>query len=398
MVIKLFYGFQFFFSLLLWHPIFYEFHKRMGLDDGQIFGIQSIYYLAFTLFEFPTGFLADRWSYRKCLILGGAVLVASNLLPVFAPSYAGFIAHWLGIALARSLISGAASAYLYTYLSQHGEPEGYKRVEGLAKSFSLLGKVAGWAGIGYAMDWQVTSPYWLTAFAAAISIVYALRLPEVAPEKTRERISPFYVGQVLATSPRLILVMLQGIGIFVLTRIVQVNLFQPILEQRGFGVAALGLIMAANTLFEAAGSAWPGLMRRWASDLNAVFWLTGVMALAMAGSAFTGPWGAFWWLNLFALAAGLAYPIQRQVINDAIPDSRYRASFLSAESFLDRAVCAAVAAQLGAWVAAGRASTDQFLTLGAEVSGVGIMVLILAFALLPKGPRKSGGELTQDEP
>jgi len=383
LVIRLFYGFQFFFSLLLWHPIFYEFHKRWGhLNDDQIFGIQSIYYLAFMLFEFPTGFLADRWSYRKCMILGGGVLVVSNLLPIFVPTYGGFVAHWLAIALSRSLISGAASAYLYTYLSQNGEPEDYKRVEGLAKAFSLLGKVAGWAGIGYAMDWQVTSPYWLTALAASISVVYALRLPEVAPEVPNERTSPLYVGAVLVRSPRLMLVMLQGTGIFVLTRIYQINLFQPILEQRGFGVAALGLIIAANTLFEAAGSAWPQLMRRWASDLNAVFWLTGVMALSMAGTAWAGAWGAFWWLNVFALAAGLAYPIQRQVINDAIPDSRYRASFLSAESFLDRAVCAGVAWQLGAWVSGGRSSTDHFLVVSAEITAVGIVILMVAFALL----------------
>src|SRR4051812_29927329 len=96
--------FQFFFSLLLWIPIFYEYQKRVGLSDVQIFGIQSFYYTVFCLLEIPTGMLADVCGNLACLRLGAGVLVAANLLPIFWPSYLGFGAHFLLIALARSLI------------------------------------------------------------------------------------------------------------------------------------------------------------------------------------------------------------------------------------------------------------------------------------------------------
>ena len=56
-------------------------------------------------------------------------------------------------------------------------------------------------------------------------------------------------------------------------------------------------------------------------------------------------------MTIFAAFAGLAYPIQRQVMNVAIPDSNYRASILSAESVLDRAFCAVVAHQVSDYVA-----------------------------------------------
>src|SRR3954469_13469185 len=78
------YGFQLFFGLLLWTPIFYEYQKRIGLSDPQIFGIQSIYYVAFCLLELPTGILADRFDYRHSMFAGAAVLVVANLLPVLA--------------------------------------------------------------------------------------------------------------------------------------------------------------------------------------------------------------------------------------------------------------------------------------------------------------------------
>jgi nitrate/nitrite transporter NarK len=118
-VVRLYYGYQFFFSLLLWLPIFYEYQKRMGLSDGQIFAIQSIYYIVFCFLEIPTGMAADRWGHRQCLRWGSVVLVVSNCLPIFTPTYPGFLWHFLLIALARSLNSGASSAYLYDYLNEH---------------------------------------------------------------------------------------------------------------------------------------------------------------------------------------------------------------------------------------------------------------------------------------
>ena len=66
-VIKLYHAFSFFFSLLFWAPIFYEYQKQMGLSDSEIFGIQSLYYLAFCFLELPTGFLADRYGHRLSL-------------------------------------------------------------------------------------------------------------------------------------------------------------------------------------------------------------------------------------------------------------------------------------------------------------------------------------------
>ncbi|MFD2119439.1 hypothetical protein ACFSNO_07525 [Streptomyces cirratus] len=49
--------------------------------------------------------------------------------PVVSPSFAGFMAHFLAIAVARSLVSGASSAYLYEYLHEHGADAHYVQAE-----------------------------------------------------------------------------------------------------------------------------------------------------------------------------------------------------------------------------------------------------------------------------
>jgi len=384
-VARLYTAYQLFFGLLLWLPIFYEYQRRIGLSDPQIFSIQSLYYLAFIVFEVPTGLVADRFGYRQSLRLGAAALFFANLLPIAAPSYQGFLWHFVLIAVARSLISGAASAYLYEYLLASEAVDRYKRIEGGARAWSLVAKVLAWPAVGALMNWHLPLPYWLTAVAAALALLCAERLPEVRPAgmlaelpKTRAGLSLDWVltglrsqldtvARTLRQTPTLLLLMLQGVGIFVLERICQVNLFQPILESKGFLAVSYGWVMSLNTVFEAFGSARAEWLRRWMSDLTATAVLTLVMALSLSGIAVGGQVTAVVGLTVFAWASGLAYPIRKQLLNDAIPDSRFRATLLSFESIIDRAGAAAVAAVLGGFVARGQVGLFLHLSAGVTI-------------------------------
>jgi MFS family permease len=355
-VVRLFYGFQFFFSLLLWVPIFYEYQKNIGLTDTQIFSIQSIYYLVFCIVEIPTGFFADRFGHRNSLCSGAVLLVISNLVPIFFQDYPGLLTHWVLIALSRSLISGASSAYIYDYLQSRAAGPVYKQIEGNARAYGLFGKVICWAAVGPLMQWHLTLPYWLTALSAAISVGFAFALPrfsEVAA-KTKKRFEIRGVATVLRKSPVLIFLMLQGVGIFVLVRIAQVNLYQPLLSSKAFELSSFGLIMSMMTIFEAIGSFRPTWTRRLMSDLNAVFALTLIMAVCLIFLPSATKTGVLLCLCLFSFAAGVSFPVQRQLMNDAIPNSQYRATLLSIESIVDRAVNAWLAALIGIYLTQGR--------------------------------------------
>ncbi|OGR88480.1 MAG: hypothetical protein A3J74_07535 [Elusimicrobia bacterium RIFCSPHIGHO2_02_FULL_57_9] len=384
-VIRLYCGFQFFFPMLLWLPIFYEYQKRIGLSDPEIFRIQSVYYLLFLLLELPTGFFADRWGYRLSLKTGSWVLLISNLLPIFFKNYPGFLLHFALIALSRSLISGAANAYLYEFLKFHGAEEEYKRAEGNARAYGLVGKVVCWAGVGAMMQWHMTLPYWLTALCAGLALLFARQLPDHF--FGRERKKPQYIGPILKAlrdSPLLVLIMIQGTGIFVLSRIVQVNLYQPILNAKSFDLVSHGWIMSLMTLAEAAGSASPHWVRRVLSDMAAVFVLTAAVALCLSWIALSPKGAALAGLLALAYAMGLAYPIQRKLLNDAIADGSTRAVLLSTESIIDRAACAMVAPFVGGFVAAGRIS--PFLNILAFAT---ILLMLILAAALPAARKSS---------
>ena len=385
-VIRKYYGFQFFFSLLLWLPIFYEYQKRTGLNDAQIFNIQSIYYLVFCLFEIPTGFLADRFGYLKCMQAGALTLVVSNLLPIFSQNYDGFLIHFLLIALARSFISGASSAYLYEFLSSLDMSREYKKIEGRARSYSLVGKVVCWAGIGLLMKWHLTLPYWLTAFSALVSLGFACVLPRLRVQSPPKKENQWvHITRVLNESPFLLLVMFQGIGIFVLARICQVSLFQPILASKSFDLGSYGAIMSLMTIFEAIGSAKPQWLQKGQTDLRSVFWMTLLMAGSLIFIPSAGKWGTLVCLCLFSIATGVSFPIQRQLLNHAIRESRYRATLMSLESLIDRGVNAVVAGMIGGYLSQGKLS--QFLVLSGSVSILFIFILYLVLKLMIGEPK-----------
>jgi hypothetical protein len=297
------------------------------------------------------------------------------------PSYAGFLAHFLLIALARSFISGAAMAYLYDYLKSQGRAAEYKKTEGGARALGLLGKVVCWPAVGVLMKWHFTLPYSLTALAALISVGFAWMLPAQVEVRKTEKTIPLAtrlarVYEILRGSPFLFMVMLQGIAIFTLSRICQVNLFQPILGAKRFDIALFGTVMSLMTVFEACGSGRPQWLRRMTTDLNAIFLLTVVMAASLLAIPFCGPWASVLCLCVFAYAAGLAYPIQSQLMNDSIPDSTYRATLLSVESIIDRAGCAWVASVIGGYLEAGK--LNSLLITASLVTLAGMVALGLA--------------------
>jgi MFS family permease len=356
-VIRLYYWFQFTFGLLFWIPVYFEYQKRMGLTDSEIFRIQSIYYAVFCLLELPTGYFADRFGYIRSMMLGSVTLVIANLIAVYVTSFEGFTIHWLLIALARSFVSGAASAYLFEYLRRTNAQADFKQVEGSARAYSLVGKVACFAVIGFLMVWHLTLPYWLTAGSAFLSLGFAALLPRFGHDSTeadtiveagvvppkRHRVSMRVAARIVSGSPWLLTLMFQGVVIFVLDRMLFVNLFQPILHEKGFALPAYGMIMGMMSLFEAAGSARPAWMRKRFTDIQSVFILSVVMGIAVAFIPFVAQVGTGVLLVIFSVAVGLAYPIQRQVMNEAIPDPKYRATILSLESLIDRAATACVA-------------------------------------------------------
>lgn len=371
---SLYYSFQLFFGLLLWVPVFYQVQKQSGLTDPQIFQIQSIYYLVFCFLELPTGLFADKFGFRRSMIAGGATLVAANVLPIVEANFLTFLSHFCLIALARSFVSGASSAYLYEYLRRKNRTGDYAKIEGNARFYSLIAKIVLWAFSGYMVLINPMIPYALTAVSAAIAFGVAIMLPDITSRIDVTAASAATKGGLRAAmlmlrdSPRLFIIMLQGVGIFVLVRLMEVNIFQPILSAKHFSVVHFGWILSAMTAFEAIASRSAYRFTKRFSHLSIVWATTLILCACLIVIPFVGQIGTPVALMIFAATAGLAFPVQKQLLNDQIQNSHLRATVLSLESLIDRAVCSVAVLPVGGFVATGR--IDDLLWIFAGTTAV----------------------------
>ena len=235
------------------------------------------------------------------------------------------------------------------------------------------------------------APYLLTALSTAGAVVCALALPPLPaqlsrPSAPREHVrlwtSLKRAGSVLRGSKPLGPLMVQGVALFTLARICQVNLFQPLLLAKAIPVAEHGAVLSAMTVAEAVGSARPTWVRARLTDTAAVTVLSLVMAFALAATTAAGALGTVGCLCVFAAATGLAFPVQKLLVNSAIPPTPYRTTLLSLESVIDRGVCALAALAAGAFLAEGR--LDALLLYAA----LGTCLLLTAVGLVLRRLRR----------
>jgi hypothetical protein len=304
--------------------------------------------------------------YRLSLLLGGVALTLAQLWVYLQSDFWGFTFLFAGIALARSLISGAGSAYLFELLKAEGDGV-YAEVEGRARFWSLIGKAFLWGWVGVLVEIDALLPFGISAGFSVLSVIAAWKLPEITPESQSPRLSFFRGMRELGTllkspTPERSLYlgsMIQGVLIFVAARLIQLNLFQLLLDSVGLAVRWNGWVMGAMTLMES----YAGTISR--KQVGSEFWslrrqvsrLTGFMSLALLGfcSIWWMPEGS--WVRVgagllsflgFSWVVGRTYPIQRLLMNLSITkltrgEGTYRASLLSLESIMDRGSNAFVA-------------------------------------------------------
>ncbi len=119
------------------------FERVGGLSFGQIGILFSIWSLAYLVAELPSGVLADYWSRKKVIILGGLLRTAGFAIWLFWPTFTGYA---IGFALWGCMIactSGAVAAYLHNELEVSGNGPRYAKYFGWITSSYWLGTLVG---------------------------------------------------------------------------------------------------------------------------------------------------------------------------------------------------------------------------------------------------------------
>jgi Major Facilitator Superfamily. len=118
-------------------PIITLFWKdQIGMSLADIMVLQAIFGLAVVLFEFPSGYVADRVGYRWSLLVSTALLMAGWLLYTRAESFWAVAVAETILGAASAFMSGADRALLWVSLDGASRTAQYTRWDGRIRAVS----------------------------------------------------------------------------------------------------------------------------------------------------------------------------------------------------------------------------------------------------------------------
>jgi predicted MFS family arabinose efflux permease len=311
---------------------------HLGLSMVEIMVVQALFGLSLAIFEFPSGYLADRIGYRMSLILASALSIGGWGLYTGASGFASVALAEIALGIALSLVSGTNSAMLYESLAIRGREEDFGRWFGRARFFGQLseGSSALFAGLLFA--YWIRLPFVLMVGVWIVNLVIAFLLVEPrfarhSVERPVEHIRKL-ITFVLRDAPRLRA--LFGVGVvFSLATFVPVWLIALYARDSGVPVSWLGPIWAVANYVVAFGSIMSDRMNRLIGLHTVLLLSAGLIGFGYLGLGINHLWWGFVFYFAFCMSRGLVTPVLAHAEQAEIP-SGDRASLVSLRSLVFR--------------------------------------------------------------
>lgn len=329
-------------------PIIVLFYEDHGLGLQDVFILKSVYSIAAVALEIPSGYLADVWGRRKCLILGCILFFFGYLCYSFTSTFVAFAIAEILLGTGQTLVNGADSALLYDTTVQYKKENLYLRYEG---RITMIGNFAeAVAGIfgGLLAAYSLRYPFYAQAVIAFSGIPAAFALRELnIKSKVQSPVQEIMriIKYSLVTNKRLCYnIMYSGIiGAATLTMawFVQPYLMYMKTPTSWFGViwTVLNLTVGIAALYSDRVDSYFGPKKM--GILILTFVAGGYVALA-----FNLTYAGLVILLVFYVIRGFATPILKGYINQ-MTFSEMRATVLSIRNFIIRLMFAAIAPFIG---------------------------------------------------
>lgn len=119
------------------------FDRVGGLSFAQITTLLSVWGIAFLIAELPSSVLADYWSRRNLIIIGGLFRGAGFTLWLIFPSFTGYLLGFILWGITIACGSGADSAFLHNELEVIGKRHTFSKYFGWTNSLYWIGAMLG---------------------------------------------------------------------------------------------------------------------------------------------------------------------------------------------------------------------------------------------------------------
>jgi len=326
--------------------------QENGFSMSDIMLLQALFAGALAVLEVPSGYLADKFGRSFILRAAAISLALGTVLYTQAHSFAQFFAGEMVLALGFSLASGADQALLFDSLKACGRELEFPKLWGRISALGLFSWGAFSVVGGFVGAVNLRAPLYFTALGTGMLVLAASGFKEpkrdsaqprmTASKELRNVLEEAFFGQRavrwIMLYPAVVLACNQGI----------VWLYQPYFLELRIPVQYFGVIFGLFNVVAALASCFAGVTLKILGGRGAVVAIT----VSLLGS-FLVMAASFSTVGLCAIAlqqwirgfAGVAFAHE---LNANI-DSRLRATTLSVQSLISRAVYAALIIPTGWW-------------------------------------------------
>ena len=143
-------------GLVFYGPIATVYRLNKGINIKEIFLIETVFIISNLLFEVPWGIFADKFGYKKTIVISNLIFFISKIIFFKANSLGLFIIERIFLAIAISGLSGVDSAIIYESLENKEESEkAFSKYVGCSNVGYLLGSLLSIVIVSKSMDLAV---------------------------------------------------------------------------------------------------------------------------------------------------------------------------------------------------------------------------------------------------
>ena len=329
-------------------PIIVLFYEKHGLGLQDVFILKSVYSVAAVALEIPSGYLADVWGRRNCLISGCILFFAGYVCYSLTSTFEAFLLAELLLGVGQTLVNGADSALLYDTTAHYKQENLYLRYEG---RITMIGNFAeAIAGIfgGLLAAYSLRLPFYAQAVVAFSGIPAAFMLKEFTiknqvqnPLNEIKRI----IRYSLVTNKALCYNILFS-GVIGAATLTMAWFVQPVLMYLKTPTSYYGIIWTVLNLTVGFAALYSDRVDKYLGMHKMNVLILTIIVGGYAALAYNLTYFGLVILFIFYIFRGFATPILKGYINQ-MTFSDMRATVLSIRNFIIRLLFAAIAPFIG---------------------------------------------------
>ncbi len=172
----------FFQGFVFYGPVATLYRQGRGISMYQIFLIESVFWILMIVFEIPWGWFADRFGYKKTLIISNLLFLISKIVFYKALSFEMFLFERILLAMAISGLTGCDTALIYGSIEENESQKVFGRYDALAAAGYIIASLMSTIIVKYSI--YLTAFY--TIFPYVIALILTLFIKDI-PVNNKEK-------------------------------------------------------------------------------------------------------------------------------------------------------------------------------------------------------------------